>query len=145
MTYKKVAFSTCTIQEYPVILGDNPACANGVPVTIDWKPVQSSTTEVELHDYIRATQRRHGKELVLPVQDRTQMVLDAGSSMEDVANTVLEVDQIRKDRAETFNTSEFGEKMQIFQERLERLPKGIVKNVLKLGRANKNGVAARSA
>mmetsp|Transcript_24781 Transcript_24781/g.60878 ORF Transcript_24781/g.60878 Transcript_24781/m.60878 type:complete len:145 (-) Transcript_24781:178-612(-) len=142
---KQVAFSTCTIQEYPVILGDNPACANGVPITLGWEPVQSSTTEVELHDFMRAKQRRHGKELILPVQDRTQMVMSAGATMEEVADIVLQVDQIRKERAETFNTSDFGEKMQVFQEKLERLPKGIAKNLLKLGRSNKHVVGARSA
>lgn len=142
---KRVLFTTCTIQEYPIILGDNPACANGVPVTIDWEPLQSSTTDVELHDYIRANQRRHGKELMLPVQDRTQMVMKAGASMEEVADTVLQIDQIRKERAETFNTSEFGEKMQIFQEKIERLPRGIAKNILKLGKGSKNTVNARSA
>lgn len=142
---KKVAFSTCTIQEYPIILGDNPACASGVPITIGWKPVQTSTTEVELHDYIRANQRRHGKALILSVPDRTQMVMEAGASMEEVADIVLQVDQIRKERAETFHTSEFGEKMQIFQEKLESLPKGIVKNILKLGKATKHTVTAKSA
>lgn len=142
---KQVSFSTCTIQEYPVILGDNPACASGVPITLGWVPVQSSTTDIELHDFMRAKQRRHGKELIIPVHDRTQMVMDAGSSMDEVADVVLQVDQIRKDRAETFNTSDFGEKMQIFQEKLERLPKGIAKNLLKLGRTNKNAVGARTA
>ena len=142
---KQVSFSTCTIQEYPVILGDNPACAAGVPITLGWKPTQSSTTDMELHDFMRSKQRRHGKHLIIPVQERTQMVMDAGSSMEEVADMVLQVDQIRKDRAETFNTSDFGEKMQIFQEKLERLPKGIAKNLLKLGRANKNAVGARTA
>lgn len=143
---KSVSFSTCTIQEYPVILGDNPACASGVPVTLDWKPVQSSTTELELHDFIRAKQRRHGKELIIPVQDRTQMAMNAGASMEEIAEIVLLVDQIRKDRAETFNTSEFGERLQVFQEKMGKLPKGIAKNILKLGRANnKNAVGARTA
>lgn len=82
---------------------------------------------------------------MLPVQDRTQMVMKAGASMEEVADTVLQIDQIRKERAETFNTSEFGEKMQIFQEKIERLPRGIAKNILKLGKGSKNTVNARSA
>lgn len=143
---KKVAFSICTIQEYPVILGDNPACATGVPVTLGWRPVQQSTTEVELHDYIRSNQRRRGRALLIPVLERTLMVINSGASMGEVADAVLLVDQIQKERAETINTSELGEKIQIFQENLSKLPKGIAKNILKIGlKTKQNTVHARSA
>jgi hypothetical protein len=32
---KQVTFGDLTIIEYPIILGDNPACT-GCPITIDW-------------------------------------------------------------------------------------------------------------
>ena len=32
---KQVTFGDLTITEYPIILGDNPAC-HGAPITIGW-------------------------------------------------------------------------------------------------------------
>ncbi len=32
---KQVTFGDLTITEYPIIMGDNPAC-NGCPITIGW-------------------------------------------------------------------------------------------------------------
>lgn len=128
-----------------MILGDNPACSNGIPVTIDWKPVESTTTDVELYDYLRSTERRHGKKLIIPVQDRAQIVIQAGYSMEDVADVVLEMDKIRKERADSFATTGFGEKMHIFQQQMTKVPKGFLKAMKIGGKVKQNTVQARSA
>mmetsp|Transcript_26094 Transcript_26094/g.57485 ORF Transcript_26094/g.57485 Transcript_26094/m.57485 type:complete len:86 (+) Transcript_26094:113-370(+) len=56
---KKVSFGDVTITDYPIIMGDNPACS-GVPITIDWEPMGTHTRNLELYEYTRK-QRRHGR------------------------------------------------------------------------------------
>ena len=34
---KTVTFGKVRIRSYPMILGDNPSCSKGLPVTLDWK------------------------------------------------------------------------------------------------------------
>jgi hypothetical protein len=141
---KQVSFSTCTVTVFPMILGDNPACQSGVPVTLSWHPMESTTTDVELYDFMRQSERRRGKGMILPVEQRAQLVIHGGSTMEDVADVVLEMDKIRMSRADSYSTTGFGEKMAMFQEHLTKLPKGFLK-VIKRGKPNQNTVQARSA
>jgi hypothetical protein len=141
---KQVSFSTCTIMVFPMILGDNPACASGVPVTLSWHPVECTTTDVELYDFMRASERRRGKAMIIPVSQRAQLVIQSGSTMEDVADVVLEMDKIRHSRADSFATTGFGEKMAIIQEQMTKLPRGFLK-VMRLGKPKQNTLQARSA
>jgi hypothetical protein len=129
---------------FPMILGDNPACASGVPVTLSWHPVESTTTDVELYDFMRASERRRGKGMIIPVAQRAQLVIQGGSTMEEIADVVLEMDYIRHSRMDSFSTTGFGEKMQIIQEHITKLPKGLFK-VMKLGKPKQNTLQARSA
>ena len=63
---RKVDFSSVTIREYPRILGDNPSCSCGAPVTFDWHyyPQQEYRT---LDEYERDfPHRRHRHQMKLP-------------------------------------------------------------------------------
>mmetsp|Transcript_13316 Transcript_13316/g.37486 ORF Transcript_13316/g.37486 Transcript_13316/m.37486 type:complete len:145 (+) Transcript_13316:240-674(+) len=102
---KQVRFGDLTITEYPIILGDNPAC-NGAPITIGWEPIRTYTRNLELYEYTR-THRRHGrKKLVIPVQKRSQILLDAGYTEEEIIKAALKVAQIKSQREETLNESQ---------------------------------------
>eukprot|EP00980_Cylindrotheca_fusiformis_P019602 scaffold6803_cov60-Cylindrotheca_fusiformis.AAC.1 len=83
--------------------------------------------------------------MLLSVQDRAQYVIDAGYSMEDVADVVIEMDKIRKCRADSFATTGFGEKMQLFQHHMTKLPKGFLKAMKIGGKVKQNTIQARSA
>ena len=79
-TKKKIWFNKVEIKEYPIILGDNPSTSDGVPLTIDWKPQRYE--QWDLHDYeinhhynqnFKRQNRRHGKHLMIPATERTQL------------------------------------------------------------------------
>eukprot|EP00536_Pseudo-nitzschia_multiseries_P000956 jgi/Psemu1/234153/estExt_Genewise1.C_120031 len=99
---KHVRFGELTITEYPIILGDNPACA-GAPITIGWKPITSYTCNLELYEYTRMKRRNSRKKLVIPVQTRSQILLDAGYTQEQIIKVALQVSRIQSQREETLN------------------------------------------
>ena len=48
-----VAFGDVTILEFPIILGDNPGCSGGAPITIGWKPCgMPETHDVDMYEYM---------------------------------------------------------------------------------------------
>lgn len=99
---KQVRFGDLTIAEYPIILGDNPSCT-GAPITIGWQPMETYTRNLELYEYTRM-QRRYGrKKLVIPVQTRSQMLLDAGYTEEQIIKRALSVAAIKTQREESLN------------------------------------------
>ena len=122
---KEVTFGDLTIREYPIILGDNPACT-GVPITIDWDYYADTgtTRNLELYEYIKAKKRRRRNKanntsnnsaginksntkkdicLRIPVTKRSQMLLDAGYTQNEILQCALEVLEIQKQRAESRN------------------------------------------
>ncbi|VEU35759.1 unnamed protein product [Pseudo-nitzschia multistriata] len=103
----------------------------------------SYTRNLELYEYTRM-QRRHGrKKLVIPVQKRSQMLLDAGYTEEQIIKRALEVAQIKTQRAETLNEPK--------QNGFDKFSSSLVKSFSKLkidksgNKPPKTTVAARSA
>lgn len=101
---KEVTFGDITIREYPIILGDHPSCI-GVPITIDWDYYGETTRNFELHEYHRSQRRVPSsgskKHLFIPVQKRSQMLLDAGYTQQQIIGRALEVAEIKRLRAES--------------------------------------------
>ncbi|OEU16272.1 hypothetical protein FRACYDRAFT_268939 [Fragilariopsis cylindrus CCMP1102] len=101
---KEVTFGDITIREYPIILGDHPSCT-GVPITIDWDYYGETTRNFELHEYHRSQHRVTGsgskKHLFIPVQKRSQMLLDAGYTQQQIIGRALKVAEIKRLRAES--------------------------------------------
>jgi hypothetical protein len=64
-----VSFGQLNIFEFRQILGDNPGCGNGVPLTIEWEPIDVTTVGVDYYELTREP-RRTRKELFVPSGDR---------------------------------------------------------------------------
>jgi len=105
---------------------------------------------MELVEYIKTTQRRGGKRrLVIPVQKRSQMLLDAGYTQEEIIQSALNVAEIKCEREETLRT--------LKTPQTSKTPQGFGKlsktfmsgfNSLKIGvdpKPSKTTVSARSA
>ena len=100
------------------------------------------TRNLELYEYTRM-QRRYGrKKLVIPVQTRSQMLLDAGYTEEQIIKRALSVAAIKTQREETLN-----EPQQLFNKFSSNIRKGFSK--LKIDKSGpkppKTTVVARSA
>mmetsp|Transcript_6075 Transcript_6075/g.14716 ORF Transcript_6075/g.14716 Transcript_6075/m.14716 type:complete len:142 (+) Transcript_6075:118-543(+) len=97
---KQVTFGDLTITEFPIIMGYNPAC-QGCPITIGWEPMGTHTRNLELYEYTRGPNRVSRRKLVIPVQKRSQMLLDAGYTQEQIIKRALQVAEIKNEREES--------------------------------------------
>lgn len=111
---KQVTFGDLTISEFPLELGDNPACSSGAPLTIGWEAQNTAVRNIDLYEYMRG-ERRHGrKQLTISVSDRAQLLLQSGYDINEIAAATMEVDEIKKQRAESMkgtNMERFGKMM----------------------------------
>merc|ERR1711935_918175 len=137
-----VTFGDLTIIEYPIILGDNPACT-GCPITIDWEPIGKHTRNLELYEYTRTQSRQSRRKLVIPVQKRSQMLLDAGYTQDQIVKRALEIAEVKIQREETNKSHQlqgFGKFSKNFKATFSKL------NIVGVGpKPSKTTVIARSA
>jgi hypothetical protein len=95
---KKVRFDCLIIKEFPIELGDNVP-KSGAPVTMSQTACRSLVINVEHFESIRPP-RRHRKSLILTAAARTERLLLAGHSFEEIANATLMAHSIRVSRNE---------------------------------------------
>mmetsp|Transcript_149204 Transcript_149204/g.212073 ORF Transcript_149204/g.212073 Transcript_149204/m.212073 type:complete len:146 (+) Transcript_149204:67-504(+) len=145
MADKCVTFGDVTIREFPIILGVNPAVNGGAPVEIGWELLETTKREVELYDFLRKDQRKTSrKSMVMSVPQRAQILMGAGYSIDEIAETVILMEEIQKQRAESIKSSGgLNEKMMEILETTGRLPFNMVRGVLGLGKPRQK--MARSA
>jgi len=123
-TKNKVSFDkSITIQEYPIILGDNPSCV-GAPITIGWNVLRTTQRNFELFEYTHLIERSQREQQQRPrtknsstpnntnnsaaggcrrlsIPKRSQLLLEAGYTQEQIIQRVLEVEVIKKLRADS--------------------------------------------
>merc|ERR1712070_978894 len=110
---KEVTFGDLTIREFPIIWGDNPSCT-GAPITIGWKLLSTSKRNLELYEYTKneklQQQQRNGKNRSgqpssscrkIPVQKRSQILLDSGYTEKQIIKRALEVEETKRLREES--------------------------------------------
>ena len=93
---KLVDFSYLEVREYPFILGDNPSCLDGPPLTIDWghDPNTEFMLDIDTFERMRG-QRRNVHELVVPKRVRQAWLLKCGWTNKQIAEAVR---QARRDK-----------------------------------------------
>jgi hypothetical protein len=141
---KNVCFSEITIREYPYILGDNPACSCGAPLSIDWKYQESYTRNLDLFEYTRGDREQKKK---IPVQKRAQILLSMGYSLDEIAAATMMVDEIKKARTDSLKRTGLGDRTKLLLETTGKLPKDIFTGMANLlnSKPTKATIAARSA
>jgi hypothetical protein len=92
---KKVWFRLIQVREMPIILGDNPAVSDGVPITIDWKFQKESSVELDEFEFFRPERRRR-EHLQLSTKKRFELALAGGSDLSEIAKARIEVEKIQK-------------------------------------------------
>ena len=103
---KQVQFSSVTVREYPMEIGDNPSCSDGAPVQIGWQH-QSSTTHsnIDMYEYFQQD-NSNGRKTKLSVQKRAKILLAAGYDLEAIAQATLKAQRVQQQRAETVQALE---------------------------------------
>merc|ERR1712025_591251 len=101
------------------------------------------TRNPELYEYTRMQSRQSRRKLVIPVQKRSQMLLDAGYTQEQIIRRALEMAEIKNQREETIKSHQlqgFGKFSKNFRATFSKL------NIAVVGlKPSKTTVIARSA
>lgn len=64
---RQVRFGNLQVREYPIMLGDNPSCSSGPPLTIEWNHTKEEVIPVGIYEFQRslsttATANNNGKQ-----------------------------------------------------------------------------------
>ena len=124
ISQKHVSFGDLTIADYPIIIGDNPACTAGCPITIGWEPIESYTRNIDVYEFARTGSRLKGRKLILPVKKRSEMLLYAGYTSKEIIDRVLEIDEYKDQRAKTvksLNVNGLGKFSRNFRSMIKKL------------------------
>mmetsp|Transcript_40275 Transcript_40275/g.59191 ORF Transcript_40275/g.59191 Transcript_40275/m.59191 type:complete len:183 (+) Transcript_40275:37-585(+) len=109
-----VRFSSLEIREYPVRLGDNPACTNGPALTLGWCFQQALFMSVDKYEELRPP-RRFNNEIRIPCRLREDMLMNEwGYSMSDIVCAVIEKRRVQMQRKNSA------------KDRVIYLPKGVI-------------------
>ena len=97
-----VSFGTVRILEFPLVMGDHPEVSSGVPTTLDWNVQDTEEMDVRTYEeVVRSICPRRGRELAITDSQRTNLLLRAGHSLEDLAEAAMEARRMKLQRAET--------------------------------------------
>jgi len=102
---KNVRFSTLEIREYPMCMGDSPACARGIPIAIGWEYI-TAHTDIPVDEYeLLRPRRREKQELKMESLDRIRLLKQEGFgySRKEIQEAISEVDKERRRRQKTRN------------------------------------------
>ena len=126
---KSVSFGTITVTDFPIELGDNPACSKGAPIQMGWTAYESHTHNLEIYDFCRQSERKSRRKLIMTFERRNQLLIKAGYTMEEVMDAAMEAAAIQKSRRESLEGQGW-ERFVTVLESTGKLPRGIMRGVL---------------
>ena len=92
---RKVSFTSLEVISFPIELGDNPACSDGLPIQLGSKPIRSKVFDVE--EFEKTKGGRSEKDLKIQFMRKRRM-LQPQYSNEELAKRMDEVEQERRIR-----------------------------------------------
>lgn len=103
---REVRFSSIEFIYFPLKLGDNPGVSSGAPLTLGWKSIGRSTTDVDSHEDARPLRKSGDRGLAhrIPAVDREVHLLALGYKMHQILLASEKTDQARKDRLRSFQS-----------------------------------------
>ena len=117
---KSVTFDSINIREYDVILGDNPACSDGPPLSLDWTFTESTSSTIDDYEEVRGY-KRHRKFLYLSAITRRNLLINRlgySRSEVNVAEDNLKITKYQRKETKLISTSK--EKRQVFLQSAHR-------------------------
>eukprot|EP00816_Leptocylindrus_hargravesii_P008252 CAMPEP_0196808288 /NCGR_PEP_ID=MMETSP1362-20130617/8279_1 /TAXON_ID=163516 /ORGANISM="Leptocylindrus danicus, Strain CCMP1856" /LENGTH=645 /DNA_ID=CAMNT_0042182573 /DNA_START=74 /DNA_END=2011 /DNA_ORIENTATION=+ len=124
---RNVSFSSTSIREYPVTLGDHPSCSHGPPLSLGWEYFEDEHT-LPLDQYEKTRQgsrKKHWYELLLSGSDRKNILVDVvGADANEIEEAIEGVQRVQMERRATDMFSEFSA-IEEFLEGVGRAFKGL--------------------
>ena len=141
-TIQSLTHPTCLLSFFDAALeiGDNPACKDGCPTQISWKPQSKTERSIEMHEYLRSQggenpRKSSRKRLTMSAPKRTKLLLQSGFDMPQIIATIISVDEVRRERRESLKANGF-ESLANILETTGRLPMNVL--------GTTNGILAKS-
>jgi hypothetical protein len=126
-----IEFTTVTIREYPITIGDNPASRTGISISIEWDYDSEVTLDVTAYEDERPP-RRTGREMIIPPDARTERLRAVGFTREQIVRQTRPINIARGLRRRTCETLHL-ESVHLLTECFARH----YRNVLTLGQTEK--------
>jgi hypothetical protein len=128
---KGVEFTSVTIREYPICVGD--ACPmTGVPITIDWGHVSEIDCTMDEFEASK-TEPRSYVELRIPSQARLDMLKRLGFTLRDIQRGQKSANTSKAQRKRTQETMG----MSSMQEKMEKMKKATFNATIGIGKKKK--------
>ena len=118
MTRNNVSFSSTSIREYPVTLGNHPSCSHGPPLSLGWEYFEDEhTLPLEKYEETRSgSRKKHCYELLLSGSDRTSLLVDVVNvDANEIEEAIEGVQRVQKQRRATDMFSEFSAIEEFFE------------------------------
>jgi len=101
---RSVSFSCVEIRKYPIILGDNPSCQRGAPISIDWNYFEKNDHLIDDYELGRNGNRRSKSEFKVGPQERRKILKEeSGVTDERIRYAILAVNQMQQRRIESMH------------------------------------------
>ena len=95
---RSVAFSTVSIHEHEMVMGDNPITSSGPPVEIAWDAQHSVSLDLEDYESVRPP-RRDKAQLNMPGSHRANILIESGYSRAEIKEQLQRIAEERKKAA----------------------------------------------
>ena len=121
---RNVQFTNLEMRFYNRILGDNPACSDGVPISLDWTYNTNHIYNISIDEYeIHRLPRRTRRQLKLSnVSRRNMMVYHFNYTHDDIDVATKKVQKYKKQREKTKAITKNGEKrIEIVQSLMKKM------------------------
>ena len=117
----RVKFGDIEIRRYNRTLGDNPACQDGPPITLDWSYSKEMTqTSIDAYEANRFPRRTRRQLVMTTTTRRNMMAFHFGYSMNDINLASKSILKIKKQRKETKRLTPAVERRQEMKENITR-------------------------
>ncbi|KAG7339757.1 hypothetical protein IV203_025436 [Nitzschia inconspicua] len=118
---RSVSFVDVTIYEFPLRIGDNPACTAGCPIALASKhqSIRKSSISSDDEDVTRTTEtsmtKRRSRDLVIPSDIRTKLLLEQGYDLQRIVKTTEAILKIQEQRRESLQKTSWEGVKSFFQ------------------------------
>lgn len=117
---RSVSFHSVEINEFPMILGDNPDCS-GIPVQIGWQPHNVEKFSLDIYEEMKPKPRKR-PDLVLTPAQRKKIV--AGTPTNEINSVLEETNQIkicRRYSVQCMKQDNWDYKMERFERKMKKV------------------------
>eukprot|EP00978_Attheya_sp_CCMP212_P031249 scaffold117482_cov46-Attheya_sp.AAC.2 len=98
-----VLFSLVEIREYPRILGDNPSCRSGPPISLGWDYDKAVVVKVPIREFDEIPRQNGNSRFLLSRREREGILLGVGYTHWQIAQNVRQMIKIKNQRRQTIN------------------------------------------